>query len=42
MRPSRTATTITVLKKALERGKIDRSEKIGALKRLGTIEEGGL
>jgi hypothetical protein len=30
--------TITVLKRALERGRIDRSEKIGALKRLARIE----
>jgi hypothetical protein len=33
--------TISVLKKALERGKIDRSEKIQALKRLARVERDG-
>jgi hypothetical protein len=30
--------TITVLKKALERGKVDRSEKVQALKRLARLQ----
>jgi len=33
--------TISVLRDALDRSKVDRSEKIGALKRLATFEEGG-